>query len=471
MANFTKEEISKATVIYDNLHKTFEDIAKDSSAIRNLKKQVSYILDKGDNQTILTGNIVGPRFLINDRDYENLFNAMTLDINNVREVYMSSPYAQSMSAGLEAYRAASNKSFSYSVDSGRHTQHILGIPFVMLSEELYKLGKKEDSLFVYWVGFLRAYASAVRSSFKYWNAGDGDIMLGIIEKHPKFTSKYDLKKEGSISGVLTKSARTSWEHYISALTNRPADQYICNDVIYSGVYSRTSSWIKSVAALFYEVKSSPSASKYYLKYESSSALGEDDNGDEISYDVEIASISSFKTSLIRKASMKLNTSGLDDRLITLAIFSVCYKEGSNVSIEKDGQNSKSITQLYGPATAYFGIVKTALGEIIDNRRKDLELYMTSIVDSFYLNLDQNGNRRVPKDIRQYEKFIPACKAIFKSPNSSDPNILRVRKMTTDFLQSLSSYYQTHQNEGTRLKIKMSVFMYFVWFIYTTAKNI
>lgn len=427
MASYSKEEIKSFSIVYNEISKILNVEKTYSKKIRELKLLAQSIMDKNSNT--LNSYILGRRLLINDRESNKILDILGITKKEVDLIMDKSPVFD-----------------QYSSDTKRKPMYI-NLPLLVFSIELYKLKKIEDSYFVYFIMFLRAYASKIFLIIRNWSEGpDTQAMQYTVEY--ELDGRYDLKKYGSILDTLMKSATASFEHYMPDLIKEtPKDMFMANDVITSGIYTRTSSWIKKVAEIFFKVKTQ----KKYLDFEKSSAISTDEETEGASYQLEIDSIAAYKQNLVNKVMMKVSSAPLDDKLIEFAI----KKAYSGV------RNPRS--------SAYFDIVKSAINVVCHSKLKQLSSYFEAILASFFYNVDRfSGKKHTSADVKSI-LFIENCKYFFNSPNSKDVNILKVRELTTEYLEELSEYYQLHTSADSRRNLRTAVFCYFVYLIYTSAK--
>lgn len=427
MANYSKEEIKNFAIVYDEISKILNTEKTYQKKIRELKLAIQSIMDK--NSQTLNSYILGRRLLINEKETNKLMEILGISKKEVDAIMDKSPVFD-----------------QYSADTKRKPMY-LNLPLLVFAIDLYKLKKVEDSYFVYFIMFLRAYASKIFLIIRNWSEGaDTQAMQYTVEY--ELDGRYDLKKYGSILDTLMKSATASFEHYMPDLgKDTPKDMFMANDVITSGIYTRTSSWIKKVAEIFFKVK----AQKKYLDFENSSGISKDEETEGASYQIEIDSIAAYKQNLVNKVMMKISSSPLDDKLIELAV-KKAYPGVSNP------RNS-----------SYFDIVKSAIKIVCHSKLKDLPAYFESILASFFYNVDRfSGKKHISSDVKSI-LFIENCKYFFNSPNSKDINILKVRELTAEYLEELSEYYQLHTSADSRRNLRTAVFCYFVYLIYVSAK--
>ena len=446
MANvsLTEKELNSLTEFYDKLHMIAAESAKSQQVFKKFRDTMARIIDK--NLQTLDSAIVGRRVLINDRDQNEILSIIGFKREDVEKVYSESTY--------------------YSVKFGKNLmikdQLIYTIPFLLYSLELYKINKKQEAYYVYFTTFIKAYASKVVSSFPIWNDGNDDIMAYIVEKI--LSNKFDIKKCGTIIATLERSANSSFTNYLPLLSGEKKDAIIVDEnghetvkqiqagptdnnlyiTVSSGIYSRTSSWIKSVAKIYYD----PKNRENFLQYEKSSMISTDDDSEGTSFSVEVESMAAIKQDVIRKALHRIYTYPIEDQLLRIAI-KLSYKVPNPDS------------------SLYFGEVKSILKIIIDQCKKDLQRYFENILGSFFFGLNDKGEQRTSKDLKG-PALLAFAKTTFNSPHTNDKNILMARETTKKWLSELSDYYTSHNNEKTRRLFMNAVFYYFVLVIQKAA---
>ena len=429
MASYTKDEIKNFSVVYKEISKLIDTEHTYKTKVRDIKYNMQFVMDK--NARVLDSYILGRRFLMNERETNKIMSILGVTKKEIDDIMNMSPV-------FDQYRADTKRKPMY-----------LNLPLLVFSIDLYKKKQIEDSFFIYFIMFLRAYASKVFLIIRNWNEGaDTQAMQYTVEY--ELDGRYDLKKYGSIMDTLMKSANASFEHYMPELIKEePKDLFMANDVITSGIYTRTSSWIKKVAEVFFKVKQQ----KKYLDFQQTSGISTDDDTEGASYQLEINSISSFKQNLVKKAVLRISSNALDDKLIEYAI----KKVYPNTKVPRN--------------SIYFDVIKSAIKVVCTSKLNQLYEYFEAILASFFYNLDRfTGKKHVASDVKSV-LFIENCKYFFNSPNSKDVNILKVREITTEYLEELSEYYQTHSSNDSRRNLRTAVFCYFVYILYTCAKNI
>ena len=332
MANvsLTEKELNSLTEFYDKLHMIAAESAKSQQVFKKFRDTMARIIDK--NLQTLDSAIVGRRVLINDREQNEILSIIGFKREDVEKVYKESTY--------------------YSVKFGKNLmikdQLIYTIPFLLYSLELYKKNKKQEAYYVYFTTFIKAYASKVVSSFPIWNDGNDDIMAYIVEKILSNLPLLSGEKKDAI--IVDENGRET----VKQIQAGPTDNNLYITVS-SGIYSRTSSWIKSVAKIYYD----PKNRENFLQYEKSSMISTDDDSEGTSFSVEVESMAAIKQDVIRKALHRIYTYPIEDQLLRIAI-KLSYKVPNPDS------------------SLYFGEVKSILKIIIDQCKKDLQRYFENI---------------------------------------------------------------------------------------------
>lgn len=195
MATFTKEELESARGIYDSLKDHLHSKAVDQSIFRKIQKVLAGILDKNSN--VLQTNIVGRQLLINQKDETAILDILGVSANDVKKLIKDSVYFQKFGE----LRLTDQLSFA--------------IPLLIMSIEYKRLKKDSEAEILYFMTFLKPYASRVS---QHWKMGVNEPqMLYTIES---LSDRFDIKKQGTLFGVLLKSSKNSFENYIPDLTTR-----------------------------------------------------------------------------------------------------------------------------------------------------------------------------------------------------------------------------------------------------------
>jgi len=416
MATFTKAELEKATNINDIIRpKVQAAVSKKMILLRPLMQEFTVFADK--NADILQTNIVGKQLLFNNDMQDKILRLFSLTKKEIDKAITSSPYFE--------------KFGNFQLKD----QLIFAIPLLLAAGEFYKLHKTKEAEFLYMSAFYKPYASVVFRHFKY--GVNEDQMMYTIEH---LTERFDIKKQGSILGVLEKMARSSYDNYIEDLATDVVSDKIIHLVYTAGIQSRISSFMKSV---YNEYKKNKGK---YLPFESGTFEGTDDSEGE-TFDRDIKSDTAIKSRMIKKTLGVLLKNPIDEALIDIA--------GRYAFVDK--------TQSYGSykySGLYTDILKNTIEEIVDNKYRDLHIFIESIIASFLYNKNSvTGTKYTAKDLKS-PVFITASLKIFKSPNTRDTNMLKVKSMLTSFLEAYSVEYLNF-GKTQKAKLKNAVFFYFV----------
>ena len=218
MATFTKEELESAHGIYDALKEAICEKAKDPMTFKKIQRVLSQILDKNSN--VLQTNIIGRQLLINQKDERAFLDILEIDPEDVKKLIKASPYFQKFGE----LRLTDQLSFA--------------IPLLILSIEYKRLKKDSEADILYFMTFLKPYASRVS---QHWKLGVNEAqMMYTIES---LSDRFDIKKQGTLFGVLLKASKNSFENYIPPLMTRDTVYDSELHIIYnSGVASRVNSF-------------------------------------------------------------------------------------------------------------------------------------------------------------------------------------------------------------------------------------
>jgi len=416
MATFTKAELEKATSINNVIRpKVKAAVSRKMMFLRPLMQEFTIFSDK--NADILQTNIVGKQLLFNSDMQDKIFKIFALTKKEIDTAIKVSPYFE--------------KFGNFQLKD----QLIFAIPLLLAAGEFYKMGKKKESEFLYMSAFYKPYASVVFRHFKY--GVNEDQMMYTIEH---LTERFDIKKQGSILGVLEKMARSSYDNYINDLAAPVVSDKVIHVIYTAGIQSRISSFMKSI---YNEYKKNKGK---YLPFESGTFEGIDDSEGE-TFDRDIKSDTAVKNQMVKKSVSALLKNPIDESLIDIAAkYSFIDKTKSYGTYKYSG--------------LYTDILKNTVNEIVDNKYKELHIFIESILSSFIYNKNSlTGVKYTAKDLRS-PVFLTASLKIFKSPNTRDKNMLKVKSMLTKFLESYSVEYLNF-GKTQKAKLKNAVFFYFV----------
>ena len=409
MATFTKEELESARGIYDSLKEHLRAKAKDTATFRKIQREIAHILDKNSN--VLQTNIVGRQLLINQKDETAILDALDVSPNDVKKLIKESLYFQKFGE----LRLTDQLSFA--------------IPLLIMSIEYKRLKKNDEAEILYFLTFLKPYASRVS---QHWKLGVNEAqMMYTVES---LSDRFDIKKQGTLFGVLLKASKNSFENYIPDLMSR--DHVFDSElhIIYnSGVASRVNSFLASIYNVYKE-----NAGKR-LDFEDTSYSSVNDDGDAEQVNKEIESVAAVKTNLVRRVVNRLNLDPIDSKLIAIAT-QKAYKDSS---------------------VLYQNTLKAAVAEISDKMHTVLPDFYSALFGVFFDSINPaTGRKFTSKDIKTV-LFIKITDEIFRKPNTNDENILKVKSLTHEMLTACSDVYRKYQHVQ-QAKMKNALFYYFVF---------
>jgi hypothetical protein len=333
-ATFTKKELEAATMINDQIRPLVKEaVAKKSIFLNPLMRELSKFADKNSN--ILQTNIVGRQLLINDDMQDNILKIFGIDKKEITAAIKESPY------------------FSKFGNFQLMDQMIFSIPLILASGELYSQNKKKEAEMLYLSAFYKPYASVVFRHFKY--GVNEDQMMYTIEN---LTERFDIKKQGSVIGVLEKMADSSFKNYLPTLTSDMISDKDIHVIYTAGIQSRISSFMKSIYNEYQKNKGK------YLPFEDSTFEGTDDSeGQDFARDIK--SDAAVKDQMVKKAVSGLLKSPIDEELIEIAAkYGFVDKTKSYGSYKYSG--------------LYTDILKNTVSEIVDNKYRQLPDFIESI---------------------------------------------------------------------------------------------
>ena len=408
MATFTKEELESAHGIYDELKDTIHKKAADPAIFRKIQRVLSQILDK--NANVLQTNIVGRQLLINQKDEKSFLDILEIDPDDVKKLIKASPYFQKFGE----LRLTDQLSFA--------------LPLIILSIEYKRLKKDSEADIMYFTTFLKPYASRVS---QHWKLGVNEAqMMYTVES---LSDRFDIKKQGTLFGVLLKASKNSFENYIPPLMTRDVIYDSELHIIYnSGVASRVNSFLASI----YNVYKGNAGKKLDFEDTSFSATGDDGEAEQVSREIE--SVASIKTSLVRKVVNKLNTDPIDVKLIAIA----------------------SQKGFKDPSQLYQNTLRTCISQITDKMYDSLPTFYSALFGVFFDSVNPiTGRKFIASDVKTV-LFIKVCDEIFRKPNTKDENILTVKNLVREMLEKCTDVYGRYKT-SSKNKIENALFYYFV----------
>ncbi len=289
-------------------------------------------------------------------------------------------------------------------------------PVSALSIRYYTLSKNEgmvNTLLQYLT--LSVYPSLHKKYFKY--EPNENVMAYTINNLSK---KFKIKQYGTIFATMTATTTVCYEHHKEKLI-RGYDKDIVDFLM--DVKTRQNSLIQGIAVEFYKNKEQ----NLYLNTE-------EDSFDEENYH-ESDSNSYAIERLTNKVLLKLTVEGPNMTLVSIAA------RWANVSVnELRNYTNKMIT---------------------NEKRDDIRGIIESIL-FLYLFDDKNKVEEVHSN-----KFCLYCLEMYKKSNTSDENILKIKRILDSWLDELGTYKKT-QRLATINNFRRGLFMFFVVSIMKTS---
>ena len=220
MATFSKEELNGFTDLFDNLEPLLKQKTNDKILFQKIVKEASILFEK--NSEVLQTNIIGRQLLVNEKFENSIFSILGLEKKFIENLIKNSAY----------FKTFGNLKLN--------SQLVFAIPLIFLAREYEKVKKSEEAQFIFFLTFLKPYASRISQYSKFLNE---DQMRFTIEY--TLDNSYDIKKYGTLYEVLLKKAIASFENYKELLTEFPTDHDI-HVIFNSGIYTRTNDFLKKV---------------------------------------------------------------------------------------------------------------------------------------------------------------------------------------------------------------------------------
>jgi hypothetical protein len=416
----SKEELESLTVLFEYLDPIIREAAKRKSLVINpIKREVQNFADK--NANVLQTNIVGKQLIMNKSTEQAIIDAIGLDKNTLLEKFKESEY-------FKQFGTLQLKD-----------QLLFAIPLIMLSREFYLNDKEEESKFLYMTAFYKAYATIVFKYFGKYEVNE-DQMRYTVENH--LTERHDIKKEGTLFGVLVKKAESSYNNYMteskrmSKLTDREL-----HVIFTSGIYSRINDFVQSMFREYDKNKGK------YLAFEANTFEGTDDSAGEV-FDKDIKSDAAIKDNMVKRAVSGIIKKPIDENLIDIAAKFGFIGTGATLGS-------------YKYSGMYNNVLKNTVLETIEKRYRDLPLLLESIIGSFLFEINPETGKKFSAEELRTGIFVNISQKTFaKSPNSKNENILKVRELMEEILLDCSTHYI---DWGTTKKsaLKKALHFYFV----------
>jgi hypothetical protein len=417
----SKEELHSDSLIYDYLEPILESAIKRSSILLNpIRKEMSFFADK--NANVLQTNIIGKQLLVNKQMESNILEAIGVEKGELLEKFKQSDY------------------FKQFGQLQLRDQLLFAIPLIILSKKFYEREKMNESKFFYASAFYKPYATVVFKYFGKYEVNE-DQMRYTIEN---LSERYDIKKQGTLIGVISKMAESSYENYIIGMTKSSLTDKDLHIIFQSGIYSRLNNFVQPIFGEYQNNK----GKRLYFEDPTFEGTG-DSEGEE--FDKDIQSDSSIKDNLIKKAVMEITKKQPDEKLLEIAAKFGFVGTGATM-----GQ--------YKFSGMYTNVLRSTISEMIEKYYKKLPLLIEGIIGSFLFEINPaTGEKYSARDLKTAVFASNVTKIFAKSPNAKNENVLKVREMMNDILENVSNEYI---NWGSTKKsaLKKAVHFYLVLII-------
>ena len=228
----------------------------------------------------------------------------------------------------------------------------------------------------------------------------------------KLSLKYDLKTKGTVIGAM-KSTNVTWINSYENMIKSFDDEDVC--YVIQQLHNRIKAFIKNIAELYYKAYEN----KEYISYD------KDDLGDDGS-NYHLTDNDAFKLQKYVENTMnKINTSRVD--------LKTCRSAADN-NVKKDE-------------------ICSIIESILNNRNNIpiIKEFITILVATYM-------QESVDKDIVSISFLNFVIKA---KPNTKDPNLLRLKEITSDFLDDNSiGYRKRKKREATKNSYHRALLTYF-----------
>lgn len=406
------EEINSLTIVYDNLYPIIENVLNKNSTFDKIIQWTKKINTK--NVNVLTDNIIGKQFLMNQNEQDELLKILDLNTKQIMDIFKNCPRLNKV--------------------EGLKDQFCFIAPLLLACSYYLKKNQDKKAKFIYKLTFYKPYASRISRYFPY----------GVNEDRMRYTvefemnDRFDIRKYGSLSAVLDKNTEMSLGNYEEQLKQHPTDNelYI---IFSSGIYSRINSFIKLIVDKYTKAEGK------YLSFEASTFDGTGDSeGKKIAREAE--SQSTVKNSIYRAAINKLNVTPIETKLIHLA----CVKylgSGSSTMMDK---------------------LHSVIAQILDICAEDVPILFDAMLSSFVFAVNPKTGEKYNASDLKTPVFLASIMNIYKFSNVKDVNILTIKKTIINMLEKTDYYNQLQATrQGT---MKNALLFYFALFIQNAYKG-
>jgi hypothetical protein len=410
------EELSENSELFTYLQPTIEEAASKSRyklTLNPIIREIQKVMDKN----VPALGLIGRQFFFSDETKDLILKQLNVNEKQLLREYQDAKY------------------FKQFRDSKLRDQLLFAIPLIMFSRELYLQGYKNEAQYIYFLTFLKPYATVVFKYFgQYGYEVNEDQMNYTIEK--SLSNKFDIKKYSTVFSMLEKKAESSFNNFITKISNDlPLTDKDLHVIFQSDIYSRLNNSIKDVFGVYQKNNGK------YLPFESSTFTS--DEGEELMKDVR--SDAAVKDAMIKKAVSRIIKNSIDENLIDVAAKYGFMNNAYSKYVHND-------------------MIKGAVYQIVENKTREMPLLFEAIIGSFLTATNPNtGMRYDANDLRSSVFPITSKRLFSKSPNAKEIYTLKMRRLVESFLEESSSEYSKSKDKK-RKSLEKAVHFYFVLYI-------
>ena len=288
---------------------------------------------------------------------------------------------------------------------------------LILVMRYYYLNHKQKELDLIYRYYTYSIYWTIFSSFFQKFMPTEDIMSYVINS---LTNKSDLKKAGSIDNWLYSDIKNKMDSFIEQKRlDRCSDLEI--DYMIRGIHTKINNKFRKISNAYYEaVENKDRIYKGNNFYNEEGSIR------------DASSVTSDAEMLAQTYTSKFFTIPPSPKLITLSA------KYTNISVDE---------------------LRATIYVIFEqNRAKEVYDFYLALFYTYLSTPDSNANVDNVKSL----KFTSVMSKIFKKGNSKDKNILKIKDLSTKWLEEGSSTFRTSSRDATRSCFRKAVFFYFVY---------
>jgi len=400
-ADFSKderEEIETSTAIYDYLDPIIKEKVKDKRTFQRILEVTKEFMSKNDSK--LSTSILGRQVIVNSKMENDFFDIFGVNRNELLEICKNSAYFKSYGKNLQLM-----------------DQFVVALPLIFAALEYDRIGEHEQSSLCYLMSFFKPYASRISVFFKY--GVNEEQMLYTVEN---LSERFDLKRLGTVLGVIKKIADGSFQNYIADIkkTDKITDEKL--HIIYqSGITSRINNSIGLIVKEY--IKNTGKS----LSFADSAKKTIDKDDDSFDFeDADIQSDEDVKMSVVNKTMTKITKDPVNEKLIAIATSS----------------GFPGVSVGTGMTNQYSQILSSIVSEVTDKMFNELPTFFSELANSFLFRINpKTGKKYTITDLKS-PIFLNVGVDILvgKKSNLNDKNMIRTRELFNKMLDEHSMEY-------------------------------